>query len=155
MEKNAALHHYGMAMSHKHESVVSATMQGRLDVNIAKAILFWGLMLVTMMTTLLMIYKGAPIYIFSDTNIDRMTVSPWWLLIGFEAPIIVGFLVRGQWGNISNVMLGAASFCLMLDFYVHITMITTWDLTAKFELAHIILFAIAAFFGGIYRKAFP
>ena len=102
MEKNAALHHYGMAMSHKHESVVSATMQGRLDVNIAKAILFWGLMLVTMMTTLLMIYKGAPIYIFSDTNIDRITVSPWWLLIGSEAAIIVGFLVRGQWGNISK-----------------------------------------------------
>jgi len=112
-------------------------------------------MVVTMMTTMLMIYKGVPFYIFSDTSIDRMTVSPWWLVWGLEAPIIVGFLVGDQWGNISNVMLGAASFCLLLDFYVHITMITTWDLTAKFELAHIILFAVTAFFGGLYRKAFP
>ena len=120
-----------------------------------KAVLLWGLMAVTMMTTVLMIYKGAPLYIFSDTAIDRMTVSPWWLLILFEIPVAAGFLMKGQWGNISNVMLAVASFCMMLDFYVHITMITTWDLTAKFELAHIILFAVTAFFGGLYRKAFP
>lgn len=108
-------------------------------------------MVVTMLTTLLMIYWDVPLYMYTETT-GGIPFSAWWLLNGVEVPIVIGFLVRSPGSAISVGLLVGVAFCLGLECYMHVEMAEEWDLIAKFELVHIVLFLLTAFLAVINRK---
>jgi hypothetical protein len=116
-----------------------------------KIILFWTSMVATMLTTLLMIVWDVPLYMYTE-NTGGIPFSAWWLLNGIEAPIIIGFLVRFPGSAISFGLLVGAAFYLGLECYMHLEMTEGWDLTAKFELVHILLFLLTACLALFNRK---
>ena len=61
-----------------------------LNIKYTKVALFWVAMVVTIATTMVMIYKGVPFYVYNEVS-GGIPISPWWLLNGLEMPVVVTF----------------------------------------------------------------
>lgn len=108
-----------------------------------RAALFWIAMILTIVTTMVMIYEGVPFYVYNEVA-GRITISPWWLLNGVEMPVVAALFLPKIWRFMGIGLLLSGAFCLGLELYVHVEMTGGWDATAKFELAHIGLFLVTA-----------